>query len=905
RYWVPAADRGAVSGPARLHPLLDANESTVDEIRFRRTFLAAEPLVRDHVIEGRALLAGAVCLEMARAAAGLAGLDDALRVRDVLWGRPVVIEEGRPVDVYVGLTRTGTGPGRPGDGLAFTVYTARGAERTVHVRGTVYARPAGPAAGADLDALRASCPEVRGGAAVRAAYDRARFAYGPSFDVIEEARFGDGRALLTLALPETPTGAPAEPDSGSSLPPALLDGALRACHWAAPTSPEESGSLAVPFNLGALEIRAPHGRLPRRCHAYAAPARHADAASGLRQFDVRVLDDSGAELVRIDNFGGRHLTPESDARPPARDAAPFFYEQVWQDKQLVAGAASGADAVLVLGDGDSDGDAVVRGLAERGGGRRVIDVRAASEFARTGPDRYTVDSVRPGDFERLLADLRRDGVRSLDVVHLWGLTAEPVGYGREGASAEASAALDGAFARGLHSLRSLALAVDAVRLTGRVRCAYVLADAGMGPRPDQEAVAGFALSLTGVLPRFELFTVVRADGPGRSGPAGSASLPDLLAAELAQGGRPAGAEIRYAAAGRQVRALRRADATGTEATVPLKHGGTYLITGGTGGIGLELARHLASAYRARLVLISRSADGRPAREAAEGLVALGAEVLLAAADTADAAGMRGAVARAKERFGHLDGVFHLAGAADQCSLLEADAARFTGLLSVKAHGVRLLDALTADEPLDLFVVFSSIASVVGDFGACAYAAANRFLDSYADGRERRVRQGLASGRTLSLAWPLWRIGGVDALMGEEERTGYRHRTGMREFTGDEGLRALDLAWRTGRVRLVPAVGEPDTVDAALLPRTRGTGAVSAPSAPSATVEASTASAASAAASARTETTPAAGQAPTPAPPSSTACAPTSVTCSVVCSGLTPGASTTTPPWTPTAWTPCS
>ncbi|THC51890.1 SDR family NAD(P)-dependent oxidoreductase [Streptomyces sp. A1499] len=793
RYWVPAADRGDSGTPARLHPLLDANESTVDEIRFRRAFRAGEPLVRDHVIEGRALLAGTVCLEMARAAAGLAGLDDALGLRDVLWGRPVVIEDGQSVDVYVGLARTGGGPDRASRELAFTVWTSQGTERTVHVRGTVYTSPAGPveAGPTDLAALRASCPEVRDRAAVRAAYDSARFAYGPAFDVIEEARSGDGGALLTLTLPEA--------DGVSLLPPALLDGALRACHWADRPSPEESGSLAVPFNLGALEIRAPRG-LPRRCHAHAVPAGPAGDASGLRRFDVRILDDAGAELVRVDGFGGRHL---------AREDAPFFYEQVWEDQDLVAGAAPGADAVLVLGDDDE----VARGLAGPAGGRRVIDVRVAREFARTGPGRYAVDPTRPGDFERLIADLARDGVRSLDVVHLWGLTAEPVDYGRAGASADAQAALDGAFARGLRSLRSLALALDAVRLPGRVRCAYVLDGTEHGPRPEQEAVAGFALSLAGVLPRCELFTVARADGP---------ELPAVLDAELARAGRLTGAEIRHSAAGRQVRVLRRAEASGTGAAVPLKRGGTYLITGGTGGIGLELARHLASTYRARLVLVSRSADRPAAREAADGLVALGGEVLLAAADTADAAGMRAAVARAKERFGHLDGVFHLAGAADQCSLLEADAARFTELLSVKAHGVRLLDALTADEPLDLFVVFSSIASVVGDFGACAYAAANRFLDSYAELRDARVREGRASGRTLSLAWPLWRIGGVDALMGEQERAGYRHRTGMREFTGEEGLRALELALRTGRVRLVPAVGDPATVDAALSPRAPGT-----------------------------------------------------------------------------------
>ncbi|GGU43727.1 hypothetical protein GCM10010211_03950 [Streptomyces albospinus] len=822
RHWVPAADRsqdGPAAAPARPHPLLDANESTLDEVRFRRTFRADEPLVRDHVIDGRPLLAGAACLEMARAAAELAGLAGAHSLRDVLWGRPVVIED-EARDVFVTLARPAGRSGAADRELAFTVWSPNGEERTVHVRGTVRApspaeRPA-PAAPADLDALRAACPQHRDGAAVQRAYQAARFAYGTAFDVIEDVHFGPGGALVRLALPET-DAAPAE-----LLPPALLDGALRACHWADLPRPEEGRPLAVPFSLGALEVRAPREPLPRTCYAHAVPVGDADAASGLRQFDVRILDASGAELVRIENFGGRHLGAGADRLPAdpaetARSAAaddPFFYQQVWQDQDLAPATRADADAVLVLG----NTGATARGLAAQGGGRRVIDVRAATAFARTAPDRYTVDPTRSADFARLLADLGQEGVRSLDVVHLWGLATEPVRYGTGGATEQAGAALDAAFARGLHALRALVRAVDTVRPAGRVRCAYVLAEDESGPRPDQEAAAGFARSVAGVVPGCEMFTVTCTDGLA-DGPA----LPGLLAAELAQGGRPAGAEVRHRAQGRQVRVLRRVETAVSPAgdALPLKRHGTYLVTGGTGGIGLELVRHLASAYQARLVLVSRSADRPAARGAADELVALGGEVLLVAADTADPEGMRSAVTRATERFGHLDGVFHLAGAADRATVLEADRARFTELLATKAHGVRLLDALTADQPLDLFVVFSSIASVVGDFGTCAYAAANRFLDSYAAQRDARVRAGLAAGRTLAPAWPLWRIGGVDALMGEEERAGYRRRTGMREFSAEEGLRALELAGRTGLVRPVPALGDPGAVDAALAPRTGG------------------------------------------------------------------------------------
>ncbi|MET9831647.1 SDR family NAD(P)-dependent oxidoreductase [Streptomyces sp. NPDC006385] len=822
RYWLPAGDRGA-GRAARPHPLIDANESTLDEVRFRRTFRADEPLVRDHVIEGRRLLAGTVCLELARAAARLAGLDRPHAVRDVLWGRPVVVA-GDSRDVYVTLSRVPGDRGAAGE-LSFTVWTADGTERTMHVRGTVSAAPgAGPEDAADLQALRAAWPERLDRAAVRRAYQDAGFSYGPSFDVIDAVHRGTGGALVRLTLPETgPATGTAEPEL---LPPALLDGALRVCHWADGEPPGQEGHLAVPFSLDALRIAAPGERLPRSCWAYAVPAGGGETPSQPGRFDVRVVDDDGRELLTLTGFGGRLLaTADAGTAAASHPAAaagtvaasrpePFFYRQEWQDRAPEPARPTAADAVLVL---DGTG-ATAAALAAASPARRVVEVRPGTGFERTAPDRFTVDPERAGDYERILRELSRDGVRALDVVHLWGLHTDPVRYGADATDDGARVALDRAFALGLGSLRALVRAVGAVRPAESVRCAYVVEESEEGARPEQEAAAGFAASVTAVLPGFEMFTVTCADGLART-----SDLADLLEQELNRGGRTAGLEVRRSRSGRQVRVLRRvptaADAGTTGEELPFRTHGTYLLTGGTGGIGLTLARHLAAAHQARLVLVSRSADGPEALAAAEELTALGATVLLAAADAADAESMRAVLARAKERFGDLDGVFHLAGTADQSSVLDLEPARFAELLAVKAHGVRLLDALTADEPLGLFVVFSSLASVIGDFGACAYAAANRFLDSYADLRAARVRAGQARGRTLALAWPLWQAGGVDELLRDAELDGFRRRTGMRAFGGDEGILALQRAAGTGLVRVVPALGDPATVDRALTGRT--------------------------------------------------------------------------------------
>ncbi|WP_146662841.1 beta-ketoacyl synthase N-terminal-like domain-containing protein, partial [Enhygromyxa salina] len=175
RYWIPF---DADLGPASLHPLIDANESTVAQLRFRKTLWPDDSLVRDHVIEGQPLVAGAATLELARAAVELADPGRAYALREVVWARPIVVL-GAERTIYAGIVPAG-------DRLAFELYSEAEGGRVTHARGQAVAvqheveRPAA----VQLAAVQARATWTRAGAAVAADYVSAGFAYGPSFDVI-------------------------------------------------------------------------------------------------------------------------------------------------------------------------------------------------------------------------------------------------------------------------------------------------------------------------------------------------------------------------------------------------------------------------------------------------------------------------------------------------------------------------------------------------------------------------------------------------------------------------------------------------------------------------------------------------------------------------------------------------
>jgi len=799
RYWLPDAPARAgepfatAAAPKALHPLLDANESTLHEVRFKRTLRVEEPLISDHVIEGRALLAGAALLEMARAAAVRAGCDPASAIAEVVWLQPVDVT-GEARDVVLALAA------EPG-GAAFTLASDRDGERAVHAKGRV--RPIGAATGdgtVDIEAVQRRLPRHRSGDAVQDAYRRAGFAYGESFDVIEAVWSGPDEALVKLRQ------ATAEADV--TLPPVLLDGVLRACHWIGRLDEDVAGRFAVPLSLGEIVV---HGPVPAACFAHARRS-----GSGNETFDISVLDESGREVAAISRFVGRVLSRDRGGDR----AEPVLFAPTWVDEALPP-SSSFADALVVLDGAANDAADRAAALGAAGQWPRVLTVTPAAGSGRVGPDHAAVDPREPADYRRFFDRLRDAGVRSIDLACLWTLDP-PAEAG--GGAADLRARLD----LGIYSVRALVAAAVEAGWMGRLRCLYAHGETDEGPHPEFEAIAGFALSVAGPAPQVTLATVCLA-GLDRVRAAG------VVAEELARLPRRSGLEIRRTASDRQVRRLVRAVPAGLPPLI--QAGGRYLVTGARGAIGAILSDYLAQRYGARLVLVGRSA--MPEADL-ERLRASGAEVLAVQADVADRDGIASAVAAAQDRFGGLDGVFHLAGVAEPPDAGLSDAAAFDRVLGPKLHGLIALDDATRHQRLDFFVAFSSIASLIGDFGNCSYATANRFADAFMTSRQARVRSGQCHGRSLSLAWPLWEGPGMNTLLGDRELAAYASKTGMRPLGPEAALAALEAASRYDRACLLPTaatadedVARIDRALAAILPAAPGPAADAAPAAPAA------------------------------------------------------------------------
>ena len=422
---------------------------------------------------------------------------------------------------------------------------------------------------------------------------------------------------------------------------------------------------------------------------------------------------------------------------------------------------------LVFSDTGGIADRLVTRL--RAAGHRVATVASGDSFLRRGAGEYVIaPEVGRDGYDALLAGLAEDGMMPDRVAHFW-LVTESETFRPGGSFFDRN--LEHGFYGLFHLTQALEEARDdgaPVHVTAFTNGAAQVGDEPL-PWPEKAMISG----VLGVAPREMPGLSMASVDLVLGGAAEREALADRLLEELLA--EPANARVAYRDGRRYVAGLRPEPLPDmTRKPAEFRAGGTYLITGGLGGIGLSVARYLAREYSACIASVSRRSippredwDDYIARTGGTGPVAaklialreieaLGGEVRVFQGDVTDLAAMQEIRDQLCAERGAVTGVIHAAGHVDDAPLLAKDVAQVQAVLAPKVAGLRVLDTVFPDGSLDLMLLFSSTSTIITPAGQVDYVAANEYLNAFAQSRR--------GGKTKVCAvnWGVWAETGMAA-----------------------------------------------------------------------------------------------------------------------------------------------
>jgi phthiocerol/phenolphthiocerol synthesis type-I polyketide synthase E len=641
--------------------------------------------------------------------------------------------------------------------------------------------------------------------ALFASSDRLLLEVGPGRTLAELARRHPGRSPGQLVVSSLPPGRREqdEPGNGRERGPGTAGGAG--------AEGAEHASLTRALGelwLAGIEVDWEGVHAQRRPRRVALPGypferrRHwleAAATAGGGAAHAAAADHAlTARTARTAPTTGTVPTAAAGASGRQERLADWFWAPLWRQTLPVApralpdladpGAAPADAGSWLVFAAEGFGRRLGKRLAD--GGREVTVVSPGDRFRRLGPGEIELRPAAADDYLELLAATGRPA----HIAHLWSVapaasTRRQCELGFYSLLALARALAEGRGGHGADlrhrepggrppSLRLGIVSAGALRVAGEAPLA-----------PAKATVLGPAAVLPQEIPGLTCQAIDLVPPP--PGSRGERELIDLLLAELAAA--PGDAVVAWRGTDRWIRTFQPlllgaaapaapaagAPAAGTLAVGRLRRGGTYLITGGLGGVGLELAAALARSAGARLVLTGRTpfpsragwrelagqSEGAAGAEGA-GVAAqarrlleietLGAEVLVLQADVTDREAMRDALDQARRRFGPLHGVIHAAGVAGGglAQLRTLEQAR--AVLAPKVDGTLVLAEVLADQDLDFLILCSSLNAILGGPGQVDYAAANAFLGAFAEAAST------ARWPVVAIDWDTWRGVGMAA-----------------------------------------------------------------------------------------------------------------------------------------------
>jgi acyl transferase domain-containing protein/acyl carrier protein len=675
---------------------------------YETTFSLAEiPMLDEHRIFDELVVAGASHLALVIAAAENEYNQSQIVLNDILFPQALVIPEigSRTVQLMINSVDE-----NQHESFRLISFGAEQSETAVHATGKISTQPT-VVSSVNWDQLQNKCDEKIDVQSVYKVQADRHIVVGESYKWLKSVTLGRKEAIAELNQPDVLADS-----QGFSLHPGLIDSCFGILIMTAQMDVEET---FIPFSMEALQLYRPAGNDLLRVYARL----NLDKSDSRRIVgDITIETKSGEKIADFIGLEGRQagknaLLSRSDSE------SGMLYETVWSEVKSDPKKLNEEDVILIIHNDVEKEKTLVS--ACRSTGCRVIEVTKSAKFEQKSDDHFALNSLEKDHLSRLLESI---GANLTCILNFATTNSKP--NDSEVENAQKSVVLP--FINLIQAFDERSISCPVINIT--TGSAMVL-NSDKVHQPLQSAITGLIRSAQIEHPELKAATI-DVDSAELSGNTFFSALNEAFNGESDIACR--GDKV-YTSRLKKISLKSRKD---------FNPDGVFLVTGGTGAIGLTLSDWLISKGVRALILTGRRELSPQQIEQLEQMRSNGVDVHYVKADISKFDEFSDEVKKLGN-FQNIKGVFHLAGELEDGLLAGMQWDQFYKPFQAKVQGAINLNHQTSDHQLNHFVMFSSVVAVTGSAGQSNYAAANAVLDTIAIQRRQNGQCG------LSLNWGPW------------------------------------------------------------------------------------------------------------------------------------------------------
>jgi iturin family lipopeptide synthetase A len=763
------------------HPLVDVclADSFGEKIYSTSLNVGDYWVLNEHQISGYHVFPGTAYLEMAAYAAKDHFNKNGFQLKDVVFLNPMIVDENEDREVHTVLKYEN------GD-INFSIVSRinESGRWMQHAEGVILNLEEIPVKNIDIGAMKSRMNRIEN----KVADVGGEMKFGDRWHCIDEMYNNVDETLVLLKLrKEFRDDMPVY-----MLHPALLDVATGISHW---TSAKRN---YLPLSYANMKV---YESLPAEFYSHIKMRKTNDDKDETLSFDIELIDTNGIIIAVIENFIVKNVSEKDLKHYRDRNNLNAFYIKRWaKDPWNGREKKINGETVLVFHDEKGMSDSLSQIL--RCNGNSVIEVKYDGMFSCIDENRFIMGGNEEG-FNKLFGAL--NGRKITRIIDASSILADRQPDDIEGLRYAQEKGVITLF-RMLKSMMKN-LKFENIKITVLTDSVNKVVDSDNRLNYFFSPITGLVKSVYQENPLIQMKAI---------------DIDDITSAETVAAEIGIDCEDIQIAFRRNERYIEEIDnmelPSRSDEKLVFKDDGIYVITGGTGGLGLELGKFIAGKGGKRICLLNRT--GMPGRELWKDMLLnksdemlvrkilailemekLGAIVCCIVADVTDETVMSNVFQSLENEYGRINGIFHCAGKAGKGFVVNKEESEFRSVLAPKLEGTFILNELARNKKPDFLVLFSSGNAVFGYPGQSDYAAANVFMDAFSAGRDE------FGYSIMSINWPAWKNLGMTADYGIDES-----KSILKHVNPSTALEWLEQIMKSDMPNIIPAILNFDLID---------------------------------------------------------------------------------------------